>query len=133
MPNIVLEIAENGRQLHLRRGSVAVMAGEECLGLVPVDSLACVLLAADGIMISRAFMARMAEEGVPVIEHHYQPHDAVGRNALRTFSSASHTTTSCACGTPSRTESAPPCAPALFHKNHAPFLQKASKGLSHLF
>ena len=67
MPNIVLEIAENGRQLHLRRGSVAVMAGEECLGLVPLDSLACVLLAADGIMISRAFMARMAEEGVPVV------------------------------------------------------------------
>ena len=67
MPNLVLEIAENGRQLHLRRGSVAVMAGEECLGLVPVDSLACVLLTADGIMLSRAFMARMAEEGVPVV------------------------------------------------------------------
>ena len=67
MPNLVLEIAENGRQLHLRRGSVAVMAGEECLGLVPVDSLACVLLTADGIMLSKAFMARMAEEGVPVV------------------------------------------------------------------
>lgn len=67
MPKLVLEIAENGRQLHLRRGSVAVMAGEECLGLVPVDSLACVLLTAEGIMISKAFMTRMAEEGVPVV------------------------------------------------------------------
>lgn len=67
MPDMVLEIAESGRHVCVQRGCVAIMEGETCLGRVPVDSLAAVILSAEGVSLSRHLLARMAEEGVPVI------------------------------------------------------------------
>lgn len=67
MGEFILEVAENGRHLCIQRGSVAVQEGKKTLGLVPSDSLACVLLSADGLSLSRHFLAVMAELGVPVI------------------------------------------------------------------
>ncbi len=66
MGEFILEIAENNRHVCIQRGSVAVLEGRETLGLVPVDSLACVILCADGISLSKHFLAVMAEEGIPV-------------------------------------------------------------------
>lgn len=66
MGDFILEIAENGRHICIERGSVAVLEKKEELGLVPIDSLACVILSADGISLSKHFLAVMAEEGIPV-------------------------------------------------------------------
>lgn len=66
MGDFILEIAENARHICIQRGSVAILEKKETVGLVPIDSLACVLLSADGISLSKHFLAVMAEEGIPV-------------------------------------------------------------------
>lgn len=67
MADYLLEIAENGRHVCVQRGHVVILENGEVLGRIPVDALGAVILSAEGVTLSRHFMARMAEERVPVI------------------------------------------------------------------
>ncbi len=67
MAGYLLEIAENGRHLCIRRGLVVVEENSKTLGEVPIDSLASVVLSGHGISLSKNFLVAMAENNIPVI------------------------------------------------------------------
>ncbi|GAB1262661.1 type II CRISPR-associated endonuclease Cas1 [Aurantivibrio plasticivorans] len=63
----VLELAENGRYVKLKRGFLVVMSAEEELGRVTIDELCCLMLTADQATLSKPVMVRLAEEGIPIV------------------------------------------------------------------
>ncbi len=67
MADRILEISENQRYVSVQRGSVLVHQGDELLGQVPIDSLSAVILSAEGLTVSQHFLARMAENNIPVV------------------------------------------------------------------
>ncbi len=63
----VLEIAENGYSLSISRGHIVISEkGLEKIQ-VPVDSISAIILSAEGIILTKAFLARMGEENTPII------------------------------------------------------------------
>lgn len=67
MASHVLEIAENNRYLSIAHGNVCIKEAENTVGQIPLDMLACVMLTAQGISISKQFLACMGEENIPVL------------------------------------------------------------------
>lgn len=67
MSDFILEIAENERHVSVERGFVAITHKGESLGKVGIDSLAAVILSADACTLTKAFLARMGEENIPVV------------------------------------------------------------------
>lgn len=74
MASHVLEIAENNRYLSIVHGNVCIKEAEKTVGQIPLDMLACVMLTAQGITISKYFLACMGEANIPVL--------IMGRNYL---------------------------------------------------
>ena len=67
MPDYVLEIAENARHIRASRGFVIIEEKATELGRIPIDSILTVILSADGLTLTKDFLARMAAENIPVI------------------------------------------------------------------
>lgn len=67
MASHVLEIAENNRYLSIVHGNICIKEGEKTLGQIPLDMLACVMLTAQGIIVSKHFLACMGEANIPVL------------------------------------------------------------------
>lgn len=67
MASHVLEIAENNRYLSIAHGNICIKEAEKTLGQIPLDMLACVMLTAQGITISKDFLAAMGEANIPVL------------------------------------------------------------------
>lgn len=67
MPGQIIELAQNGRSLHLERGFLAVREGGETIGRVPIDDIDAVLATAHGIMWSNKALAALSARGVPVV------------------------------------------------------------------
>ncbi len=67
MANILLEVAENKRHICIQRGFIIINGGKEVLGKISIDSVTAVILSGDAITLSKQFLARMAEERIPVI------------------------------------------------------------------
>lgn len=67
MASHVLEIAENNRYLSIVHGNICIKEAEKTLGQIPLDMLACVMLTAQGITISKQFLAAMGEANIPVL------------------------------------------------------------------
>lgn len=62
-----LEIAGSNRHLAKERGFIAVRAGNEALGRIPFDDLACVLVSGHGVTYSNDLLAALAERAIPVV------------------------------------------------------------------
>lgn len=67
MASHVLEIAENNRYLSIAHGNVCIKEAEKTVGQIPLDMLACVMLTAQGITISKQFLASMGEANIPIL------------------------------------------------------------------
>lgn len=74
MASHVLEIAENNRYLSIDHGNVCIKEAEKTLSQIPLDMLACIMLTAQGITVSKQFLASMGEANIPVL--------IMGRNYL---------------------------------------------------
>lgn len=67
MASHVLEIAENNRYLSIAHGNICIKEAEKTIGQIPLDMVACVMLTAQGISISKHFLACMGEANIPVL------------------------------------------------------------------
>lgn len=67
MASHVLEIAENNRYLFIDHGNICIKEADKTLGQIPLDMLACVMLTAQGITVSKHFLACMGEADIPVL------------------------------------------------------------------
>lgn len=67
MASHVLEIADNKRYLSIVHGNICIKEAEKTIGQIPLDMLACVMLTAQGITISKQFLASMGEANIPVL------------------------------------------------------------------
>ncbi|MBB4284320.1 type II CRISPR-associated endonuclease Cas1 [Roseospira goensis] len=63
----IVEIAEDGRHLSLRRGFLVVGTGHEEIGRVALDSIGAVIVNAHGTTWSNALMIALTRRGVPVV------------------------------------------------------------------
>lgn len=66
MPGRIIEIAEDGRSIHLERGFLSIRASDGEIARVPLDDIECVLASAQGILWSSRALAALAERGVTV-------------------------------------------------------------------
>lgn len=67
MASHILEIAENNRYLSIAHGNICIKEADKTLGQVPLDMLACVMLTAQGITVSKHFLTVMGEANIPVL------------------------------------------------------------------
>lgn len=67
MASYVLEIAENNRYLSIQHKTICIKEQNTVLGTVPLDTVACVMLTAPGITVSKQFLVCMGEENIPVL------------------------------------------------------------------
>lgn len=67
MASHILEIAENNRYLSIQHKNICIKKQNTVLGTVALDMIACVLLTAQGITLSKQFLACMGEENIPVL------------------------------------------------------------------
>lgn len=67
MASHVLEIAENNRYLSIAHGNICIKEADKTLGQIPLDLLACVMLTAPGVTVSKQFLTVMGEENIPVL------------------------------------------------------------------
>lgn len=67
MASYVLEIAENNRYLSIQHKNICIKEQNTVLGTVPLDTVACVMLTAPGITVSKQFLVCMGEENIPVL------------------------------------------------------------------
>ncbi len=63
----IIEIATNGRSLHLERGFISVREDRETIARVPIDDVEAVLVSAPGVTWSNKALAALAERGSPVV------------------------------------------------------------------
>jgi CRISPR-associated protein Cas1 len=63
----IVEVAENGRHLSLKRGFLEVAGEDGPLGQVPLDDMDALLLSAAQITLSKALLAALAERNVAVV------------------------------------------------------------------
>jgi CRISPR-associated protein Cas1 len=67
MTGRIIEIAQDGRSVHLERGFLAVREDGETVGKVALDDVDAVLASAHGVMWSNRALAALSERGVPVV------------------------------------------------------------------
>lgn len=67
MANYVLEIAENNRYLSIQHKNICIKEQENILGTIALDMVACVLLTAPAITLSKQFLSCLGEENIPVL------------------------------------------------------------------
>ncbi|GEO80951.1 CRISPR-associated endonuclease Cas1 [Pararhodospirillum oryzae] len=63
----VVDIAGDGRILTLSHQRLAVAGPEGPLGLVPLSDIQSIVVHGHGAMVSAALVARLAEEGIPLV------------------------------------------------------------------
>ena len=75
MPIKIVDIHQDNRYLHLKRGFMVVSHKDEELGRVPLDDIAAVIASGHGIIHSSNLLAALAERGAPFVlcGHNYQP------------------------------------------------------------
>lgn len=67
MASHILEIAENNRYLSIAHGNVCIKEQEKIIARIPLDMLACVMLTAQGVTVSKTFLTSMGEANIPVL------------------------------------------------------------------
>ena len=75
MPLRIIDIHQDQRYLHRKRGFMVVSHGEEELGRVPLDEIAAVIASGHGITHSSNLLVALAERGAPFVlcDARYQP------------------------------------------------------------
>ena len=67
MTGRIVEIAQDGRSVHLERGFLAVREGSETVGRVALDDVDAVLATTHGVVWSNRVLAALSERGAPVV------------------------------------------------------------------
>lgn len=67
MSGRILEIAQNGRCVHLERGFIAIREDGKALGRVPIDDIDAVIASAHGITWSNKALSALSAQGSPVV------------------------------------------------------------------
>lgn len=71
----IVEIAEDGRYLHVLRGFLVVKEGDAEIGRVPLDDIAAVIGNAHGLTFSQTLLAELASREIPLVvcANNHQP------------------------------------------------------------
>lgn len=67
MSGRIVEIAQNGRSLHLECGFISIRADGKTLGRVPIDDIDAVIASAHGITWSNKALSALSAQGSPVV------------------------------------------------------------------
>lgn len=63
----LVEIASDGRYLHVYRGFMEINERQETLGRVPLDDMAALIVSAHGLSYSNQLLVELARRGVPTV------------------------------------------------------------------